>query len=413
MFKSYEYTKHLSVVLCKKTSLAIFVTLATLLTLSPSGTNAAPFPCSEKFYQIINGVLSELDPQSGSYVSIGGTGAMTTNAAGYNIEDNYIYAWQDVDVWGGGVRGIVRINHDGSSESLGVPPLMPSDGSYVSGDFDHQGNLYIYSGTTSLYKIDVSAMTTTVINISAPMPVNDLVFINGKLYALTGTNLYQIDTVTGLVTTSPISITADPSNPTTVYGAGWTSSGDVLFFSRNSDGKIFKIDNYNTATPTASVVVDGSSANGNDGASCPLAKSPIEPIRAVNDNATTKKDVKLTVSAQLGVIANDTGRTLVVTSYTQPQNGTLVINPDGSYVYTPKAGFTGVDTATYTITDEFGQTETATLTISVDLVGVILAPKSGFSTELIIASLILGTIVILIIIIVHKTKLSGKKKSAK
>jgi uncharacterized repeat protein (TIGR01451 family)/gliding motility-associated-like protein len=36
---------------------------------------------------------------------------------------------------------------------------------------------------------------------------------------------------------------------------------------------------------------------------------------------------------------------------TDPVNGTLVLNPDGSYIYTPNSGFTGVDTFVYEICD--------------------------------------------------------------
>ena len=42
-----------------------------------------------------------------------------------------------------------------------------------------------------------------------------------------------------------------------------------------------------------------------------------------------------------------------------------MINPDGSYVYTPAAGYAGVDTFQYTITDTFGKTDNAIVAITV------------------------------------------------
>ena len=42
-----------------------------------------------------------------------------------------------------------------------------------------------------------------------------------------------------------------------------------------------------------------------------------------------------------------------------------MLNPDGSYTYTPNPNFSGVDTFTYTIVDDAGQTDTATVTITV------------------------------------------------
>ncbi len=85
---------------------------------------------------------------------------------------------------------------------------------------------------------------------------------------------------------------------------------------------------------------------------------------AVNDTATTDED---TPSAPIAVLANDNdpdGDTLTVTSATAP-NGTVVINPDGTLVYTPAANFNGIDTITYSISDGNGGTSTATVEVTV------------------------------------------------
>jgi hypothetical protein len=50
------------------------------------------------------------------------------------------------------------------------------------------------------------------------------------------------------------------------------------------------------------------------------------------------------------VLRNDRGATAVVRS-TQPGNGTVTINADGTFTYTANDGFTGTDTFTYTATD--------------------------------------------------------------
>jgi Esterase-like activity of phytase/Bacterial Ig domain len=50
------------------------------------------------------------------------------------------------------------------------------------------------------------------------------------------------------------------------------------------------------------------------------------------------------------VLRNDHGATAVV-RHTDPTNGTLTVNADGTIAYTPNAGFTGTDTFTYTATD--------------------------------------------------------------
>jgi hypothetical protein len=58
------------------------------------------------------------------------------------------------------------------------------------------------------------------------------------------------------------------------------------------------------------------------------------------------------------VLRNDFGASAVV-RHTNPANGTVKINPDGTFAYTPNAGFTGTDSFTYTATDAvqlFGDT---------------------------------------------------------
>ncbi|WP_335981050.1 esterase-like activity of phytase family protein [Streptomyces sp. CA2R106] len=50
------------------------------------------------------------------------------------------------------------------------------------------------------------------------------------------------------------------------------------------------------------------------------------------------------------VLRNDSGATAVV-RHTDPSHGTATVNADGSFTYTPKAGFTGTDTFTYTASD--------------------------------------------------------------
>ena len=50
---------------------------------------------------------------------------------------------------------------------------------------------------------------------------------------------------------------------------------------------------------------------------------------------------------------------------TGTSNGTLALNPDGTFTYTPTANFNGTDTFTYQVSDGQGGTDTATVTITV------------------------------------------------
>jgi len=64
---------------------------------------------------------------------------------------------------------------------------------------------------------------------------------------------------------------------------------------------------------------------------------------AVNDNYTTAEDTTLNVAAP-GVLANDSdvdGDTLSAILVSQPAHGSLTLNSNGSFSYTPAANYTG------------------------------------------------------------------------
>jgi len=83
---------------------------------------------------------------------------------------------------------------------------------------------------------------------------------------------------------------------------------------------------------------------------------------AVNDSYSTPIGVQLLEN----VLANDSGTGIQVTSNTEPANGTLSIASDGNFTYTPNPGYAGNDSFSYTITDTHNNTDTATVSITVD-----------------------------------------------
>jgi hypothetical protein len=70
-----------------------------------------------------------------------------------------------------------------------------------------------------------------------------------------------------------------------------------------------------------------------------------------------------------GVLANDVdgdGDALTAARVAGPSNGTLTLNPDGSFVYTRRFGFRGTDTFTYEASDGVQRSNPATVTITID-----------------------------------------------
>ncbi len=90
---------------------------------------------------------------------------------------------------------------------------------------------------------------------------------------------------------------------------------------------------------------------------------------AVADSYSVNEDGTLSVPAA-GVLANDTdpdpGTTLSAELGSTTTHGTLTLNPDGSFFYTPQADFTGTDSFTYTASDGELSSSAATVTITVN-----------------------------------------------
>ena len=87
------------------------------------------------------------------------------------------------------------------------------------------------------------------------------------------------------------------------------------------------------------------------------------PPVAANDTASTNEDVPVTILI-LGNDVDPDGDALAVTA-AAANNGSVLINANGTITYTPNANFNGTDTVVYTIDDGEGGTSNATVTITV------------------------------------------------
>ncbi|MEO8494770.1 MAG: Ig-like domain-containing protein, partial [Planctomycetota bacterium] len=137
------------------------------------------------------------------------------------------------------------------------------------------------------------------------------------------------------------------SNGTFTYTPAPNFNGADTFVYRASDGAA----NSNAATVTINVGAVNS------------------PPNAGPDSYSTANATTLSVNAALGVLRNDTDEqpaTLTARRETGPANGTLVLNANGSFAYTPNSGFTGTDRFTYRAIDNGGlQSAPATVSITV------------------------------------------------
>lgn len=105
---------------------------------------------------------------------------------------------------------------------------------------------------------------------------------------------------------------------------------------------------------------------------------------AVNDTYTGATGSPLTVNAATGVLSNDTdpnNLTLTASKVTDPINGTLVFNTDGSFTYTPNSDtFAGNDSFTYKANNGTEDSNVATVTITYGAATVPVANPDTYTT---------------------------------
>jgi VCBS repeat-containing protein len=157
-------------------------------------------------------------------------------------------------------------------------------------------------------------------------------------------------------------ITAQPLSDATHGSVTLNADGSFTYTpvdptSHQSDSFQYKVTNGTQDSNPARVTIKVSVGEGPD-------DNPV--VEANHDNYPTTEDTPLTVGAP-GVLGNDFPPSAAskASKLTDPFNGTVTVNEDGSFTYTPSANFFGTDTFQYTLTHPSG-TDTATVTITVE-----------------------------------------------
>ena len=269
-----------------------------------------------------------------------------------------------------------------TNDSVTTDEDAPLSGNVLSNDLDIDGD----SLTAAL--VDGPTHGSLVLN-------NDGTFTYTPDADYHGTDSFTYTATDGIATSSPatVTITVNPVNDATVanndsYSTGEDSSllGNVLTNDVDVDGDTFTAallsgpahgtlvlnpDGSFSYTPTADYSgVDSFSYQVSDGtatsntALVTIAVTAINDApNAVDDSYTTDEDTPLAGN----VLANDTdaeGDSLSATLVAGPTHGTLVLNSDGTFTYTPDADYTGTDSFTYTAGDA-ALTDSALVTVSI------------------------------------------------
>jgi VCBS repeat-containing protein len=183
--------------------------------------------------------------------------------------------------------------------------------------------------------------------------------VNDAPVAVADSNSTDEDTPVG----GSVANDTDIENDTLSYGgASDPANGSV---SLNGDGTYNYAPDANfNGTDTFTYTV----SDGNGGTATGTVTITVAPVNdapaASNDSNATLEDTPVTGS----VATNDTdvdGDALSYGGASDPANGSVTLNADGSYSYAPDANWSGTDTFTYMVSDGNGGAATGTVTITV------------------------------------------------
>ncbi|QDU26633.1 Serine-aspartate repeat-containing protein D precursor [Anatilimnocola aggregata] len=203
-----------------------------------------------------------------------------------------------------------------------------------------------------------SAITTVNLTVIA---VNDAPIASGEVYSTAEDVLLAV--MAGGVLSNDVDVDGNTLRAILVSGP---SHGTLML---NPDGSFVysPISNYNGADSFVYRANDGSADSNLITVS--ITVTPVnDPPVGVNDGYQTNQGIALPVPATTGVLANDRevdGDSLSAALSTNPANGTLVFNSNGSFTYTPRTGFSGIDSFAYLASDGLLNGNLVTVTIDV------------------------------------------------
>jgi VCBS repeat-containing protein len=252
-------------------------------------------------------------------------------------------------------------DHDSLHAVLGSGPshgslTLDADGSFTytpAANFNGSDS-FTYRASDGSQESNLATVTITV------DAVNDAPTATSDTYSTAEDNALTVDAPGVLANDSD----PDGNQLTVVLGSG--PSHGTLTLNANGSFTYTPAANFNDSDSFTYQTSDGT-----------LTSSPATvtiTVSAVNDAPTaaadaysTGEDTTLTIDAP-GVLANDQDPdddSLHTVVGTAPTHGTLTLNTDGSFSYTPAANYNGTDTFTYRADDGTVASNQATVTITI------------------------------------------------
>jgi outer membrane protein OmpA-like peptidoglycan-associated protein len=218
----------------------------------------------------------------------------------------------------------------------------------VAGELGDHTFTYTVTDGAATPRTDTATVTVTVTESVAGAPVDDEAIV-----AWDDEDGVLIDVLDNDADGAALDTVGTPS-----HGTAAEESGQVRY---TPDGS-------SAGTDTFTYTVAGSGAP----ATVTVDVTPPD-LEADDDTATAPRGA---TAVTVGVLDNDTGTGLAITDVSDTDNGGTASVVSGQVRVTPPAGFRGTDALTYTVTDAVGNTDTATVEVTVPNAAPAVAPAA-------------------------------------
>jgi VCBS repeat-containing protein len=291
------------------------------------------------------------------------TVTIAVNAAPTGAADAYSVN-EDQALTVNAATGVLNNDDDPENDALTAEIVAnPTHGTLTfnaNGSFTYTPSTNYHGSDSFTYRAKAGGQNSAPITVSLTVnSVNDAPTAAANQYAV---DIGEVLTVS--ITNGVLGNDTDVENsPLTAVIASQPAHGSVTL---NLDGSF-------TYTPAASFSgTDTFTYRADDGddlsAPATVTIAVNGPPTAANDSYAATEDTQLVVGVTTGVLNNDIdaeGDPMTAALVDGPQHGTLTLNPNGSFTYTPAANYSGPDTFTYRASDGNAQSAIATVTINV------------------------------------------------
>lgn len=334
-------------------------------------------------------ISATTQPISGTVTISANNTILYTPAANFNGMESFSYTIDD--------------GHGGTATgSVTVDVLPQNDAPTTVDDFattpeDNGLTLFVLSNDSDIDgdALAIGNFTQPSNGVVSPNPDNTLAYTPDANFNGSDSFTYEAIDGNGGVTTATVTVSVVAANDAPiandddfVLDEDIATVLDVLANDSDVDGDALQIAGVTSAT-NGTVVINGDQtltytpnsnfagadlfsytvADGNGGEATAVI---MLVINAVNDDPIAVDDVAGTLedtAVSIQVLDNDSddadGDVVSVSNVGSPNNGTAVLNPDGSISYTPDADFNGSDNFSYTIGDGNGGSATANVEVNV------------------------------------------------